>query len=397
MTSPAGSSRGMAPVEPTLGVGRDRHGRPLPVLRVSEPDLGGNELAYVTECVRSGWISSASPFVRRFEERFAAEVGSAHGISTTSGTTALHLMLAAYGVGPGDEVILPAFTMIATVNAVLYVGATPRLVDADPESWNLDVDALAGRLTPATRAVLAVHTYGRPAPFDRIRRLVGEKVLVLEDAAEALGAARDGIPAGRLGAAAAFSFYANKVVTTGEGGMITTDDGAMAEKARRLRDHAFSKERHFWHEDLGFNFRMTGLQAAVGLAQLERLADLVGRRRSLAARYTERLEGLPGLTLPSEGPGERSTFWMYGLRVDASRFGVSRDGMRERLAAEGIETRTFFVPIHLQPVHRGRFGSESYPVAEALGRDGLYLPSGPRVTEEDVDRVAAAIHRARVP
>jgi perosamine synthetase len=256
--------------------------------------------------------------------------------------------LAAAGVGAGDEVLLPTFTMIATANAACYVGAEPVLVDADPRTWNLDPARLADKLTPRTRAIIAVHTYGQPAEMDAIREFAARnRLAVIEDAAEAHGARYRGRAVGTVGDVAAFSLYGNKILTTGEGGIVTTNDERIASLARELRDHAFSRERHFWHRRLGFNYRMTNLQAAVGVAQLERFDQLVA--------------------------------------------------LRQRIAAGGVETRTFFVPLHLQPIYYRRFAGQRYPVAEALGRTGLYLPSGPRLTEEEIAYVAAAVRAAARP
>jgi perosamine synthetase len=298
-------------------------------------------------------------------------------------------------VGPGDEVLVPAFTMIATPNAVRYTGATPVLVDAEPVTWNLDVAQVEAKVGPRTRGIIAVHTYGHPADVDGLREIARRHGLfLLEDAAEAHGASYRGRRVGSLADAATFSFYGNKIVTTGEGGMVTTNDGPLARHTRRLRDHAFSDERHFWHRHLGFNYRMTNLQAAVGLAQTERLAGLVELRRRNRRHYDERLRGVRGLTLPPEAPDVRSVFWMYAVCVEDD-FGCSRDELRERLAARGIETRTFFIPIHLQPIYRAEYRDQGYPVAEELCRKGLYLPSGPTLTEADIEYVAGEIARIR--
>ncbi len=365
------------------------------ILPVSETRLDGREKEYLDECIRTNWVSSAGPFVRRFEDAFAEATGCRHGIACSSGTAALHLALAALGVGPGDEVIIPAFTMIATPNAIRYTGATPVLADAEPETWNIDPEAAAARVTSRTKGIVAVHTYGHPADADALGRIAEENGLfLLEDAAEAHGAAWKERRVGSLGEAAAFSFYGNKIVTTGEGGMVTTNDEAIARTARRLRDHAFSPDRHFWHTFVGFNYRMTNLQAAVGLAQTERMESLVEARRRVAVWYRERLVEVPGVSVPPERPGVKSVFWMFGILVDG-RFGISRDALRARLAAAGIETRSFFVPIHLQPVYRDRHLAERYPVAEDLCARGLYLPTSPWLTESDVDRVAQAIRTAR--
>jgi len=365
------------------------------IIPVSDPRLDGNELRYVTQCIQSNWISSAGRFVREFEEAFAAAVGCRYGVACSNGTTALHLALATLGIGPGDEVIIPTFTMIATANAVRYTGAMPVLVDAERETWNLDPAELAAKVTPRTRGILLVHTYGHPADMDPILDLAARRGLwVVEDAAEAHGARHRDRPTGSLGRAASFSFYANKIITTGEGGMVTTNDAEIARLARRLRDHAFSDERHFWHKYLGFNYRMTNLQAAVGLAQTERLEELVEIHRVNAARYTARLSKVPGLTLPVERPWARNVYWMYGVLVEDA-FGISRDELRGRLARHGIETRTFFIPIHFQPIYYETFKGQRYPVAEDLCRRGLYLPSGATLTASEIDYIAEMVAKAR--
>ena len=257
--------------EPVLG--HPRGGR---LLRVAETLLDGSELAYLTECVEGNWISSAGSFVTRLEHAFAAAVGCRFAVCLLSGTAALHLALAGVGIGSGDEVIVPAFTMIATANAALYVGADPVLIDADPTTWNLDPERIVDKLTRRTRALVAVHTYGQPADMDAILEVADRNgLVVIEDAAEAHGAQFAGQPVGSIGAVAAFSLYGNKIVTTGEGGVVTTNDERIADVARELRDHAFSRERHFWHRRVGFNYRMTNLQAAVGVAQVERLGTLL--------------------------------------------------------------------------------------------------------------------------
>ena len=367
---------------------------------VAETRLAGNERRYLAECIDTNWISSRGPFVTRFERAFAPEAGCEYAVACANGTVALHLALAALGLGPGDEVIVPAFTMIATANAVRYTGAEPVLVDSEPVHGNIDPVRVEAAITSRTRAIVAVHIYGHPASMLRLRAIAGARGLALvEDAAEAHGAELGGARVGGMGAAGTFSFYANKIVTSGEGGMVTTNDAALERVLRRLRDHAFDPERHFWHEYLGFNYRMTNLQAAVGLAQTERLAEIVAARRRLRTLYEERLRVIPGLVLPGEDAGARSVFWMYAIRVEAA-FGTSRDELRRQLAARGIETRTFFVPIHVQPVYFDRYRGRRFPVAESLCRDGLYLPTSEALGERDVDWICgeiAEIHRRANP
>jgi perosamine synthetase len=362
------------------------------LLRVAETLLDGSELAYLTECVQDNWISSSGPFVERFERAFAAAVDCRFAIACSSGTAALHLASAAAGLGPDDEVLVPAFTMVATANAARYVGAAPVLVDSDPLTWNIDPERLVDKLTSRTRAVIAVHTYGQPADIEAIVEFArGNGLVVIEDAAEAHGARVHDRPVGGLGDVAAFSLYGNKILTTGEGGVVTTNDERIARSARELRDHAFSAERHFWHRRVGFNYRMTNLQAAIGLAQAERLEQLVARRMEVAGIYRRLLSDTDGLELPPELDG--GVMWMFGVLI-SEQFGIGRDELRRRLAASGVETRTFFVPLHLQPAYQRSFAGQRYPVAERLGATGLYLPSSPRLSEDDIAYVADAIRAA---
>jgi len=351
-------------------------------------------LEAASRVLASSWFI-LGPEGRALEGELAALCEARHGIGVNSGTDALVFALKAVGVGPGDEVITSAFSFVASGSTIALCGARPVFVDVDPGTLNLDPALVEKAITPRTRAIVPVHIYGHPVDMDPVRALAERHGLaVIEDAAEAHGAAYHGRPAGSLGHAAAFSFYGNKILTTGEGGMVTTNDPVIAARARELRSLALSTERHFWHRSVAFNYRMSNLQAAIGLAQTERLDALVARRRRNRDRYVQALAEIPGLTLPVERPDCRNVFWMFGVTVDED-FGPSRDQLRARLAACGIETRTFFVPIHIQPayfrVHRG----ERYPVAERLGATGLYLPSGPTLSDADVGYVARQIRRAR--
>lgn len=360
-------------------------------LRVADTDLSGAEAEYLAQCVADNYISSTGAFVGRFEEAFATFAGTNFAVSCSSGTTALQLAYAASGIDAGDEVIMPTFTMVATANSASHLGARPVFVDTDPDTWNLSVDAVRDAITSATRAIVLVHTYGRPVDPVPFRELAERNGLILiEDSAEAHGATAHGRAAGSLGDLAAFSFYGNKILTTGEGGMVTTDDPQTAAAARELRDHGFSAERHFWHRLRAYNFRMSNMQAAVGLAQVERVKDLLTARAELASMYDEALHDIPGVVLPPPmPPALQAVNWMYGIRI-TSRFPRTRDEVRRHLAAAGIETRTFFVPIHLQPAYLRDYRG-SFPVAEQLSREGLYLPSGPSLTAADVERVASRL------
>ncbi|MFQ5443310.1 MAG: DegT/DnrJ/EryC1/StrS family aminotransferase [Nitrospinales bacterium] len=365
------------------------------IIPVCEPLLRGNEEKYVSQCIQSNWISSAGQYIVGFESAFAKVCGARYAVSTTSGTTALHLTLVTLNIGAGDEVIIPTFTMIATANTVRYTGAKPILVDSESRTWNIDVDKIEEKITDKTRAIMPIHTYGHPCDMDKIMALAKKyDLFVVEDAAEAHGAMYKGKMAGSIGDAACFSFYANKILTTGEGGMIVTNKEELYKKAANIRDHAFSNERHFWHKYMGFNYRMTNLQAAVGLAQVERFDELVACRIKNAERYNERLQDVEGLTLPPQTDGIKNVYWMYSLTVEDS-FGISRDELRIRLAKRGIETRTFFIPIHLQPIYFEENKGDAFPVAEELCRKGLYLPSSSGLTEKEIEFICLSVKECR--
>jgi perosamine synthetase len=314
----------------------------------------------------------------------------------SNGTTALHAAVAALALEPGDEVILPTFTIVSCVTALLGCGAVPVLVDSDPELWTMDVTQLEARVTEKTRAIMPVHIYGHPVDMDPVLELAERRGLaILEDAAEAHGAEYRGRRCGSFGEMSCFSFYANKLVTTGEGGMVVTDDDALAERLRSLRNLGFNAERRFHHAELGFNYRLTNLQAALGVAQLERVDEIVARKREVAAMYTAALADLAGLQLPAEAPWAKSVYWMYGLVLDEA-MGFDAPAFGEGLRERGVDTRPFFLGMHEQPaLHElGLFEGESYPVAERLARQGLYLPSGLALTDEQVERVCAAVREA---
>jgi perosamine synthetase len=365
------------------------------MIPVCEPFLSGKELEYVTDCIKSNWISSKGKYIEEFEQKFAHYCGCKYGISTTSGTTAIHLALASLGIGLGDEVIVPTFTMISTVFAVVYTGARPVLVDAEPETWNIDVTRIEEKITPRTKAIMPVHIYGHPCDMEPIMEMVRRHNLyVIEDAAEAHGAEYKGRKAGSIGHVNCFSFYANKIITTGEGGMVVTNNRQIAEKARRLKDLAHSKEKRFLHAGLGFNYRMTNIQAAIGLAQFERIDELVERRRKNAYFYNSLLKDIKGIGLPPEKEWARNVYWMYSIFIE-DQFGMSRDELMRKLEEKEIETRTFFIPMHQQPVFTSMnlFAGERYPVAEELSRRGLYLPSGSGLTEAEIRYIAETLHK----
>ncbi len=361
-------------------------------IRVCEPLLEGRESVYVQDCLKTNWISSKGKYIEEFEKGFANYCGCSYGITTTSGTTALHLALAALGIGKEDEVIVPAFTMAACVLAILYTGATPVLIDSEPDTWNLDVNQLEDRITRRTKAIMPVHIYGHPCDMSPIMEVASKhRLFVVEDAAEAHGAEYYGKRVGGIGHVGCFSFYANKIITTGEGGMVVTNDPKIAEKARALKDLSHSPQRRFLHTEIGFNYRMTNLQAAIGLAQLERIEELAERRRSNALRYNSLLANVQGIRLPVEKKWARNVYWMYSIVLEDT-FGISRDTLMAKLAQHGIETRPMFIPMHRQPafLDQGLFKSECYPIADDLSQKGVNLPSGSGLGPE-VDIVCRAI------
>jgi perosamine synthetase len=372
------------------------------MISVNEPLLGEKELEYVTDCVRTGWISSAGHYIEQFEQGWADYCGRRYGITVSNGTAALQVAMASLGLRPGDEVILPTFTIISCALAVIYNGAVPVLVDCDPRTWCMDIDQVEKKITQRTRAIMPVHIYGHPVDMDPILDLAEKHGLaIIEDAAEVHGAeylSKRGTlhsawrRCGNFGTLSCFSFYANKLITTGEGGMVLTDDLVLAEKARSLRNLCFETNRRFHHQELGFNFRLTNLQAALGLAQLSRIEEIIARKRSMGAEYTRRLAAIDGLELPVEEPWAHNVYWMYGL-VLSEKTGMDAAVFGEKLKQRGIESRPFFLGLHEQPAlcRRGLFLHERYPVADRIARQGLYLPSGLALTTEQIVEVCDAV------
>jgi perosamine synthetase len=368
--------------------------KPFRRIPIAEPDLSGNEEKYVIECIRTGWISSKGKFVDQFEEKFASYIGVRHAIAVSSGTAALHLALATLDIQPGDEVIMPTFTMIACANVAKYLGAKPVLVDSEISTWNIDPSKIEEKITSKTKAIMVVHIYGHPADMDPIMKIAKKYGLyVIEDVAEAHGAEYKGRKVGSIGDIGCFSFYANKIITTGEGGMITTNDDKIAEKVRRLRDQGYNLSMRKWlvHDVIGYNYRLTNLQAAVGLAQLERIEEFINRHREMAYYYNSLLKDIRGITLPPEMPWAKNVYWMYTILVNEEILGITRDDLMKKLETYGIDTRSTFLPIHLQPPYKGIYVNEKYPIAELLGKRGINLPSGNLITKEDIEYVVSAI------
>ena len=366
--------------------------KPARCIPVAQPDLAGNERAYVLDCLDTNWISSKGKYIRAFEEHFASFCGVRHAIATTNGTAALHLALVAQGLKAGDEVLVPAVTFISTANAVRYCGATPVLVDVLPGSLNIDPEAAEARVTAKTRGIIPVHLYGHPAAMGNISQLAFRHGLfVVEDAAEAHGAEFAGRRVGGLGDCAAFSFYGNKIVSTGEGGMVTTDDSDLAGRLRLLCGQGMDPERRYWFPIVGFNYRMTNIQAAIGLGQMENIDRALSLRRKLAVRYRELLSSLEDrIFLPNEAPDVKHAFWMFNIFL---RHGgeKERDAIMAELAAAGIETRPVFYPLHWMPPYRE---TTLFPVADLWAGRGINLPTYSALSDDDLTYICRTLGKA---
>jgi perosamine synthetase len=366
------------------------------MIPVNTPDLTGDEDRYLAECIRTGWISSEGAFVREFETSFAARVDRGHGVAVSSGSAALDVAVAALGLGPGDEVILPTFTIISCAAAIVRAGAVPVAVDADPLTWTMDVSQIEACLTPRTRAIMVVHIYGLPVDMNPVLSLARRHNLkIIEDAAQAHGLTYRGKPCGGFGDVSTFSFYPNKLVTTGEGGMVLTDDDTLAGRARALRNLCFEKERRFVHDELGWNYRMTNLQAAVGVAQLKRLDEFVERKRRLGRLYHDGLQDLDGVQLPLAGTDHADNlYWVFGIVLGGDH-PLDAAGAMAALADEGVGSRPFFWPMHRQPVLRekGLCQGIDCPVAENIAQRGFYIPSGLGLTDAQAGDVVAAVRK----
>ena len=372
------------------------------MIPVYEPLFGDREKELLTECIDSGWISSEGPFVREFEQRFSHYIGTQHGVAVCNGTAALEAALYGIGVRKGDEVIMPSLTIISCAVAALRLGARPVLVDIDPDTWNMDPTQLESKITPRTRAIMPVHVYGLPVDMDQVFECASDHNLtIVEDAAEAHGAeyfsrvkGNRWLKCGNMSDAACFSFYANKIVTTGEGGMVVTNEPSIASRAASYRNLCFDAERRFYHTELCYNFRMTNLQAAVGVAQLERIDEVIALRKSFAAYYKKRLAKVPGVRFQEEVPGARPVYWMYAIELDEAS-GLNAEAMMKGLKDAEIGSRPFFLGLHAQPVlkKRGLFKDEQFPHTDRAHRQGLYLPSGLTLTKPQIDVVCDAVYK----
>lgn len=350
---------------------------------VSEPTLLGNEEKYVLDCLRSNWISSLGKYTQNFEKAFASFCGVKHAIAVVNGTAALHVALLALGVEEGDEIIVPTLTYVATANAVTYCGARPVFADCESDTWNLDVNQVESLITQRTKGIIAVHLFGHPVDMDPLLEIAKKhRLFVLEDAAEAHGAVYKGRKVGTMGDAATFSFYGNKIITTGEGGMVTSNSDVLAERIRLLKGQGVDPQRQYWHPVIGYNYRMTNIQAAIGLAQLERIQELIKRHRYNACLYSKSLKELPSLVLPIEKEWASHVYWAYGILL--KNFYQSRNQVMEYLAKRGIETRPFFYPVHLMPPYHRKI---SLPIAETISAQGIILPSSANLSNDSIHQV----------
>lgn len=363
------------------------------IIPVASPALVGNEKRYVLDCLESTWISSSGKYVEQFETAFADFCGVKYGLSCCNGTVALHLALMALGVGPGDEVIVPTLTFVATANAVTYCGASPVFVDSEPETWNLDPTQIEIRITPRTKGIIVVHLYGHPVDMEPVLDIARKHSLfVVEDAAEAHGAEYKGQRVGSLGDIATFSFYGNKIITTGEGGMVVTNNETLAGKVHQLKGQGMDPDRRYWFPIVGYNYRMTNVAAAIGLAQVEKADWHIARRREIAKRYARHLTEVSGISLQTEKVWARNVYWMTSI-VLGEELPVSRDFVMTELAKVGVETRPFFYPMHRLPPYKNLAREQDYPVADHISARGISLPSSATLSKEDVVFVCNQIIR----
>jgi perosamine synthetase len=363
------------------------------MIPVNAPIITPESKQLVAQALAEGWISSAGPYVENFEHEFAKYLGVKHAITVNTGTAALHIALIASGIGVGDEVIVPAFTMAASWMAVMYTGAKPIFVDVDSEIYTIDPGLIEAAITERTKAIMPVHIYGHPADLDPIMAIAKKHhLLVIEDAAEAHGATYKGRLVGGIGDINAFSFYANKIITTGEGGMVTTDSDELASVARRMKDLAHSTKKRFIHDALGYNYRLTSLQAALGSGQLMHVDDFLATKRHMASLYQKGLAAVPGITLPVTRDWATHVYWMYAVLIDATKFGMNKDEFRAKLLDKGVDTRDFFYAPATQPALTNvGLGGGDFPVTEKIAATGCYLPSGLAATDDQINTVCATI------
>jgi len=359
---------------------------------VNTPLLRGNEKKYITECIETGWVSSEGPFVAKFEKAFVEKINRNYGVAVSNGTAALDIAIEALGLGKGDEIILPTFTIISCIHQIVRSGATPVLIDCDPKTWNMDVHKIESKITSRTKAIMIVHIYGLPVDINPVLKLADKyKLFIIEDAAEAIGQTYRGKQCGSFGDISTFSFYPNKHITTGEGGMVVTNNKELDRNCRSLRNLCFNTGKRFLHERLGWNYRMTNLQAALGVAQLEQLDDFIDKKRIIGGYYKELLKDLPSITLPEHRVEyAKNIYWVFGIIINPNHYDKSVETIMLELQKHGIGTRPFFVPLHKQPIlnRMGLFNNESYPIADHISKNGFYLPSGLGLTTPEIRYVS---------
>jgi len=365
---------------------------------VCEPYLSGNELSYVLEAVKTGWISSSGPYIKKFEETFSNYCGTTQGISVCNGTSALHLALKALGIGPGDEVIIPDFTMIASAFSVCYTGAKPVFVDVEKDTWNIDPEKIEEKITPKTKAIMVIHIFGNPCDMEKIWKIARKHNLkIIEDAAEAHGAVHGRKKCGSLGDIACFSFFANKIITTGEGGMVVTNDEYLAERCRYFKNLCFpaSGTRNYLHDEIGFNYRLSNVLAAIGLAQSEKIEDYISLRIKNNQLYRKYLSGVEGIIFQTSKFNVKNVHWMNGIVVDSEKFGMKRDELMKKLKEKNIDSRLFFIGMHNQPSLKnfGCYCEDDFPVSDWLAKNGMYLPSGSGLSEEEIKYICDTIKK----
>ncbi|UTW67320.1 DegT/DnrJ/EryC1/StrS family aminotransferase [bacterium SCSIO 12643] len=358
---------------------------------IYEPLLGGNESKYLNECINTGWISSKGRFVTEFETSFNSFIGSSHALSASNGTVALHLALEALGIKPGDEIIVPDLTFAASINAILYCGATPVLADIEKETFNMDFSKVEKLITSKTKAIMPVHLYGLACDMDECLSIAKKhNLLVVEDAAEAFGSEFNGQKLGSFGDVATFSFYGNKTITTGEGGMITFKNQEVYQKAKVLRDHGMDPQKTYWHNFIGYNYRMTNMQAAIGLAQIERIDDILKQKIKIAQHYRNRLENVPGVSFVSESEKKLNTYWLVTILVDPDQFGLSRNDLQNKLKENNIDSRPVFFSLHIMPPYK-EYHKIDLTNSKYVSNNGISLPSSLNLSTEDLDRICDCI------
>ncbi len=358
---------------------------------IMQPLLNGNELAYLSDCIKTGWISSQGAYVKRFEKEFADYCGAKYAVAVSNGTVALHLALAALDIGPGDEVIVPDLTFAASINAIIYTGATPVVVDVDRVTWTISVDDIIKNITPRTKAIMPVHLYGHPCHMDEIMQIAEQhNLLVVEDCAEAIGSHYKGKHVGYHGDSSTYSFFGNKTITTGEGGMVFFKTQEAYEKAVVLRDHGMSKQKKYWHEYVGFNYRMTNLQGALGCAQLERINEFVESKQKLAKAYNAILSDLKCFELPPEEAWAKSGYWLYTAILNKNE-DMSRDSLIEKMLKNGVETRPVFYPLHEMPPYKQYPTKSTFENSKFISKQGISFPSSVNITDDEIQNIKQAL------